>query len=209
MSPEALLAFWFGDACTSADAARARGALWFGRSADFDRALSERFGALPERAAGGGLAAWEREPRSRLALVLALDQLPRNLFRDDAKAFAFDAAALRAALTGLARGDDAALHPLEAAFLYLPLEHAEDLALQERCVALFEALARRAPPGYEAQLAEMVRFARLHRDLVARFGRFPHRNAALGRESTAAERAYLAAGGERFGQGGGGVIVPA
>jgi uncharacterized protein (DUF924 family) len=196
---EDLLACWFGSALESHEAARERVGLWFRQDAAFDRELAERFRDLPERGRGGELDVWAEEPRHALARVIALDQLPRNLYRDSPQTHAFDAAALAAAIDALARGHDRVLHPLEAMFLYLPFEHAEDLAMQERSVRLFEALRQRAPPGLEPLFAGFADFARRHHAVVARFGRFPHRNEILGRASTAAEKAYLANGGERFG----------
>jgi steroid delta-isomerase-like uncharacterized protein len=131
--------------------------------------------------------------------VLALDQLPRNLFRGSARSFAYDGLALEAASAALEAGFAAKLHPLEAAFLHLPFEHAERLDCQERSVALSEALAARAPAHLGRTLESWAEFARRHRDVIVRFGRFPHRNALLGRLPTAAERAYLASGGDSFG----------
>jgi steroid delta-isomerase-like uncharacterized protein len=198
-SPEALLAFWFGDDLDAPAAVAERMRVWFEGDPAVDRELRARFGALPDAAASGALDAWRETPRAALARVIALDQLPRNLFRGSARAFAYDALALEAAEHAVAAGFDRALHPLEAGFLYLPFEHAESPALQERSVALFEALAARGGPALGDVLAVWADFARRHRDVIARFGRFPHRNTALGRLPTAAERAYLAAGGESFG----------
>jgi uncharacterized protein (DUF924 family) len=196
--PEDLLGFWFpaplDDPATVAERAR----LWFSLDADFDAEIRERFGALPARARAGGLDDWRRGPRSCLALTLVLDQLPRNLYRDTAECFAYDALAHELAQDALARGVDAALAPLEAAFLYLPLEHAEDPASQQRCVSLFRDLVSRAPAALRPQFESFVSYAVRHRDVIARFGRFPHRNRLLGRASTPQERAYLEAGGETF-----------
>jgi uncharacterized protein (DUF924 family) len=199
--PEAILSFWFADAVDSAAAAKARGKLWFGRSDVFDAEIERRFGALPERAARGELDDWRSAPRSALALVLSLDQLPRNLFRGSPRAFEFDAKARAVALAALAAGFDLKLQPIEAAFFYFPFEHAEDLDLQDKSAHLFEKLCERAPADGKPQFEEFVDYARRHREVIRRFGRFPHRNALLGRESTAAETAYLAAGGERFSGG--------
>jgi steroid delta-isomerase-like uncharacterized protein len=196
---EALLAFWFGADLDSPAALAERSRFWFEGGPAVDRELRARFSDLPELAASGALDAWAGAPRSALARVIALDQLPRNLYRGSARAFAYDGVALEAAEAALAAGFDRALHPLEAAFLHLPFEHAESLAAQQRSVALTEALAARSEPAHRAVLAEWADFARRHLAVIERFGRFPHRNAALGRVSTAAERAYLAAGGERFG----------
>lgn len=195
---EDILRFWFGDDLDSPEEVARRSALWFASSSDFDRQLRERFDRLPDRAARGDFAAWVSEPRPTLALVLILDQLPRNLFRGERRAFQFDRDALATALAALDAGHDRRLHPVEASFLYLPLEHAEDLTLQDRCVELFERLARRAPSPLADLIESFTGYARRHGEVIRRFGRFPHRNAVLGRPSTPAERTYLEAGGERF-----------
>jgi steroid delta-isomerase-like uncharacterized protein len=198
-APDELLAFWFGADLDAPEAVAERVRFWFDGAPEVDREIQARFAALPDRAASGALDAWRAAPRSALALVIALDQLPRNLFRSSARAFAYDGLALEAAEAALAAGFDRTLHPLEAGFLYLPFEHAESLPHQERCVALFEALEARAPATHRPTLASWADFARRHRDLVVRFGRFPHRNPLLGRLPTAAERAHLASGGDSFG----------
>ncbi len=197
--PEELLRFWFGDGGRTAEAIAARSALWFGSNADFDEQIRARFQDWPDRALAGGFSAWESDARRVLALVITLDQLPRNLHRRDPRAFAFDQRALEIALRALDRGFDGALHPIEAAFLYLPLEHAEDSEIQERSVACFTRLRQRAPMHLAERLVEYCAYAERHRDVIARFGRFPHRNASLGRESTAEEIEWLRAGGDRFG----------
>jgi uncharacterized protein (DUF924 family) len=194
-----ILAFWFGDACRSPEAHEARAKLWFIQNADFDHEIAARFGDLPERAASGELDPWAGTPRGALALVLVLDQFPRNLYRGSGRAFAFDEKARTVADSALDAGFDQALHPVEARFLYLPFEHAEDLALQDRCVDLMETLVGRAPAGMAAAFELSADFARRHRVVIRRFGRFPHRNAVLGRPSTPEEEAYLRSGGEVFG----------
>jgi uncharacterized protein (DUF924 family) len=207
MDAEDLLGFWFGEAFASPVALETQMALWFGDPDDGpddvarrDALLAARFGPAADAAARGGLDHWATTPRGRLALVLLLDQLPRNVHRGSARAFAADPAARGLTVEGLALGHDAALRPLERMFLYLPLEHSESLADQERCVALFEALEPEAPPGAEDAFRGFTRYARWHRDIVARFGRFPHRNRALGREDTAEEARYLAGDAPTFGQ---------
>ena len=194
-----LLDFWFADALTSTAAAMARNRVWFANDPAFDAELTQRFGALPECAQQGKLDDWARTPPLALARILALDQLPRNIFRGLTEAYAFDAAAQAAATAAWGGGHDAALHPLQAAFVYLPFEHAEELGMQMRSVELFEALEARAPTGLEQLFAGFADYARRHRAVISRFGRFPHRNEVLRRVSTAEEQAYLAEGGERFG----------
>ncbi len=187
-TPEAILEFWFGP-----PPHRPRDA-WFRKDASFDAVVRERFGDAVDDALAGGLVHWSRTARGALAHVILLDQFTRNIHRDTPRAFAGDALALAAAREAIARGFDRELEPIERGFLYLPFEHAESPALQERSVALFEALHARAPAALATAFAGFADYARRHRDVIARFGRFPHRNAALGRASTADELAWLADG---------------
>lgn len=200
---DALLDCWFGDDLTTPESVARRNLLWFRGDAGFDEQLRGRFADLPPRAQRGELDDWRTSPRSNLALVLTLDQLPRNLYRGTARCFEFDALAREIADAALARGDDRMLAPVEAIFLYLPFEHAEDSIAQDHSVALFEALVARAPGALRPQFESSLAYAEQHREVIRRFGRFPHRNACLGRESTDAERAYFDSGGETWGQGGG------
>lgn len=158
--------------------------LWFAKDDTFD-GRCRGYEAEHHAAARRELSAWEKDAEGALALVLLLDQIPRNIFRGSAHAFATDALARAVAERALYNGFDAATETALRVFFYLPLEHAEDLEAQRRSVVLFEALAD----------AEKLRFARIHHDIIARFGRFPHRNAALGRKSTAEELLFLAEGG--------------
>lgn len=190
MNPQDVLDFWFGAAASAEHGKRRE--VWFKKSDVFDQAIRSRFLALYELAADGRLAAWDRTPQTLLALIVVCDQFPRNMFRNDARAFATDSIALGAAQRMAARGWDHQLSPLERQFVYLPFEHAEDMAMQDRSVELFELLAR------EPALADLPEWARKHRDIVARFGRFPHRNAALGRASTPAEVEFLSQPGSSF-----------
>lgn len=186
-----VLDFWFGSA-DAPDHGRARAA-WFRKDADFDRRIVEQFGALIETALAGGLAHWQRDAGSALAQIVVLDQFTRNAFRDQPRAFAGDAAALAAARAMRAAGQDAGLLPVQRAFVYLPFEHAEDIAAQEQSVRLFAELAAAAP-----ELASMLDYAQRHHAVIARFGRFPHRNAQLGRASSADELAFLQQPGSSF-----------
>jgi len=183
---QAVLDFWFGDG----DAARGE---WFRKDAAFDASIRERFGALLERALSGDLPDWQQSPETALARIVLLDQFTRNVFRDTPRAFAGDALALAAARRMVADGRDRALSPLRRAFVYLPFEHAEDLAAQDEAVRLFSELAAEKP-----ELADMLDYAQRHHAVIARFGRFPHRNAVLGRASTAEEIAFLEQPGSRF-----------
>jgi uncharacterized protein (DUF924 family) len=194
----ALLDCWFGalDDGFAAESARKR---WFEVSAAFDDELRSRFGTLPAAARTGALHTWSATPRGRLALVLVCDQLPRNLFRGSPEAFAYDQFALATAREGVRIGIDAGLAIDERAFLYLPFEHSETLEDQDRSVALFSALRDATPNVRRAVTNDYLNHAEHHRDIVRRFGRFPHRNALLGRESTAEELEYLRRAGN-FGQ---------
>lgn len=199
VKPHEIVEFWFGDALALPKQAGARAELWFGKNDEFDREVRDRFGALPQLAAKGGLDAWREEASSALALVLVLDQFPRNLHRGSARAFAFDSQALTVALEAIERGFDGILHAIQAPFFYLPLEHAEDIEHQERAVRLFEELTARAAVELRPMLESFTSFARRHRDVIRRFGRFPHRNAVLNRPSTEEEVTYLESGGDQFG----------
>lgn len=182
----ALRRFWFDGETPS----RFRG-LWFRRSVAFDAELRARFDADMAAARAGRCDDWAATPEGAVALLLLLDQLPRNLHRGTADAFATDAAARAVTRAMLDRGDDRRLGPIERVFMLLPLEHSEDAADQALSVRLFEALPV-APPAFDAALqASIVFYARRHQEIVDRFGRFPHRNAALGRPTTEAEAAFL------------------
>jgi uncharacterized protein (DUF924 family) len=202
---ERVLTFWFADSLDSAEALRRRVAFWFGGDTGqevgaVDRQIEQEFRADMERAAAGEYASWSRTPRGRLALILLLDQFPRNVFRGTARAFATDPMALALVLEAMERGIDALLQPAERLFFYLPLEHAENIEAQERGVAACAALALDAPAPIREYFDEFTRYAEQHRDIIRRFGRFPHRNAILGRQSTAVERDYLARESVDFGQ---------
>lgn len=197
--PQQVLDFWLGDGLALGWPSDDRSALWFGGGAALDAQISERFGPLVDQAADGGLTDWEQPISSRLALVILLDQFTRNVHRGQARAFAGDGRAQRLVLHSLALQQDAALPLVGRVFFYMPLMHAESPALQDECVLRFEQLVRQSPPELQAKLAGNLRAAREHADIIARFGRFPHRNAALGRKNTPEEDAYLT-NGPRFGQ---------
>jgi uncharacterized protein (DUF924 family) len=193
--PAEVRAFWFGPDSGAGAAAGFRPE-WFRKDPAFDESIRARFGQSVECAlalAADAPPSWGEAPADMLAEILVLDQFPRNLYRGQARAFAGDARALALALALIGRDDDLRLRPLERLFAYLPLEHAEDLALQDRSVALFTALA-----AEDKGFAEVLDYAERHRDVIRRYGRFPHRNAALERPSTAAEVEYLAQPGSGF-----------
>ena len=158
---------------------------WYKRDEAFDASVRERFLALWHKAAAGELSSWETTDDGALALVILLDQFPRNMFRGDPKAFSSDAQALEVAHRALARGADKRIEAPLLQFLYLPFMHSEDLADQSRCVDLFRTTAD----------TENLRYAEEHADIVRRFGRFPHRNRVLGRTTTPEEQAFLDGGG--------------
>ena len=186
-----LLAYWVGPPTADGSVPRDRAALWFGGDAATDHDIRSRFGDALERACRGELTGWGATARGRLATVILLDQFSRNCFRGSTRAFAQDAAALTLARDAIARGDEQPLTLLERVFLYLPFEHAEDPAAQDESVRRFASLVAEAPPVARAAFEEFLRYAADHRDCIARFGRFPQRNATLGRTSTRDERAYL------------------
>lgn len=172
-SVEAVLDFWFGE-CSEQD--------WFQKSDAFDATLQERFAAVHDAACAGALDHWGESPKGRLALLILLDQMSRNLHRGDARAFAQDGKAIALARRALAEGDHVGATRDERLFLYLPFEHSENPADQDLCMALFSALG-------DDRLTD---FAERHKVIIDRFGRFPHRNAVLGRESTPEEIDFLA-----------------
>ena len=200
--PGEILSFWFGRIGDDGWTAEDRGALWFAGGAKNDPEIIRRFGPALALAGRGGLDAWARSGLGTLALVVMLDQFTRCVHRGSALAFSNDARALAHAEAALARGLDREMALAHRQFLYMPLMHSEDPARQERCAELFDSLARALPPG-RAEIAKGLRHhSREHRDIVARFGRFPHRNGILGRESTPAESAWLAENaGKNYGQG--------
>lgn len=196
--PKDVLDFWFGAPGSNAEIASWQGKLWFGKSAANDQAVIDRFADTLPAAAAGRLDHWASTPRGRLALVIVLDQFPHHIHRDRPQAFATDPQALALSLAALETGEDQALTSIERVFLYLPLEHAESLAMQERAVELFAMLASGAAADERALFDNYLDYAIKHRDVVARFGRFPHRNDILGRASTPEEIEFLKLPGSRF-----------
>lgn len=194
-----LLALWFGDEADDVLRATRQAPLWWGKSSETDTLLAKQFGAQAEAAAKGSLAHWADLPSGRLALILLLDQLPRNIHRGTPAAFSQDPLARDLCLKGLSIGADKSLSPLERVFFYLPLEHAESREQQARSVALFEALAaEQAGTPAQATFAGFADFAHRHQVIIERFGRFPHRNDILGRTSTPEEAAFLQQPGSGF-----------
>lgn len=198
ISPEEVLRFWFLEAVDPTGSIDDWNQVWFGGGEGFDEVIRSRFAHLPDSARRGELDAWRAEARSALALVLVLDQFPRNIFRGSGRCFAYDGLALDVARASVERGDDRTIEPIEAAFVYMPFEHAEDIEAQRRCVTMFEQLVDRVPADQKAAFEEYLSYAIRHHDVIERFGRFPHRNEQLGRTMTAEERNYLDSGGDTF-----------
>lgn len=193
-----LLGWWFGPEASASQVAAARQGLWFGKKDHQDAEARERFGELVEQALDGGLADWAEQPDGWLALILLLDQLPRMIFRNDPRGFAGDARAQALVADGLARGLERHLAPIRQIFIYLVLEHAEDLASQERALYRYQRLLDGTDTAERKLFEGFLDFSERHRVVIARFGRFPHRNAVLGRASSDEESAFLREPGSRF-----------
>jgi len=196
-SPQDVLAFWIGEACQSPERFKAQHKKWFNGGPALDAELRSLFLPLLEQLSTGPAASgWiATGKRGRLAAIIVLDQFSRNIFRKTPRAFAQDALALSLCKDGLARGEDTGLLEAERIFLYLPLEHSEDITDQDCCVEMLTKLHTEARPGFETFTKSFLDYAREHRDAIRQFGRFPHRNAILGRESTPDELEWLAEGG--------------
>ena len=200
MTPEDVLAFWFGELDASGRADEVHRKQWFASDPAFDEEIRQRFKALHGEIAAGGHREWRTSDRGLLASIVVLDQFSRNMFRGTAKAFAADPLAQELADAAVTAGADRAARYDERGFVYLPFTHAEDLAAQNRAVALFESWAAELSPSLADGALTQLRYAVMHRDIVARFGRFPHRNKALRRDSTPDEQAFLAEKKTAFGQ---------
>jgi len=182
-NPDGILDFWFGREDDPGYGEFRN--VWFQKDEDFDREVQARFREDHERATNGDLDAWREEARSALALVILLDQFPRNMFRGDARTHATDAKALATVEYAIERALDRELPAFQRMFLYMPFMHSENVEAQRRSVELFERLAS------EDGATDVTEYAAGHRDIVERFGRFPHRNAILGRETTLEEAEFL------------------
>jgi len=187
-----ILSFWFGEPQDSEAYYKERLSVWFTPKPDFDQEIKNRFEADYQLAAERALADWQATPRGSLALVLLLDQFPRNMFRGDRRAFATDSLALEVAEPIIREGFDVGLLPVERLFVYLPFMHSENLEHQRQSVALFRKLAQ------ECDYLDVRSSALRHMETIERFGRYPHRNAILGRVSTPEEREFLKQSGSSF-----------
>jgi uncharacterized protein (DUF924 family) len=197
----ALLDFWFEGMASSPADLTALMKKWFAGTPERDRELDDRFGELARAAGAGELDHWSASARGRLALIILLDQLPRNLNRGKAAAFACDEKALDLCRSGMDLGLDQQLDPVERIFFLMPLQHAESREIQALSTETFQKLAAVSQTGpVQTLLANTAKYATEHRQIIDSFGRFPHRNKALGRESTTAETEFLASGGPSFGQ---------
>jgi uncharacterized protein (DUF924 family) len=196
-----VLLFWFGPRPYTAASVQQHSRLWFGAHAapelipQADELIRQRFEDTMRSAESGELGSWESSPRRRLALIVLLDQFSRHFYRGSAQAYARDHQALSLSLSGMLHGADAALDPIERIFFYMPLQHAESLDVQEESVAAFRRLLEEAPSELHNTFKEALSAAIEHRNTIARFGRFPHRNAVLARASTPDESDWLAGSG--------------
>lgn len=193
-----LLHWWFGQGTSATEIAAEKQRLWFGYRPQQDAEARERFGALVEQALNGDLQDWAELPEGWLALVLLLDQLPRMIHRNTPRAFAGDERAQQLVRDGVTQGGDMLLSPIQRVFIYLVLEHAENLAVQDLAVAHFTALRDIAAEHEQALFRDFLDYAERHREVISRFGRFPHRNAILGRDSSDAEQSFLQQPGSSF-----------
>jgi len=199
--PKKIREFWFGDTIADPSAIVARMGFWFGTDADRDAQIKADWLQITEDALAGRLDPMGSTPFGRLALILLLDQFPRIVFRGSARAFEKDGRARYLMRDGMSLQMDLALSPIERCFFYMPLQHSEFLEDQESAVSRYQQLASEVSLDQRSVFQSFLDYAALHRDIVARFGRFPHRNATLNRLSTSEEQTYLAGNAPRFGQG--------
>lgn len=197
-TPDKVLDFWFGAPGAVHEIAARQSPLWFGKSAANDLLVCDHFSETLIAAGKGELDGWSHAPRSLLALIVVLDQFPHHIHRNHGQSFAYDAQALSFSQSMIQRGDDARVAPIERVFVYLPLEHSESMAMQDLSVAQYDKLATEASPAERGVFEGFLDYARKHREVVARFGRYPHRNELLGRPSTPEEIGFLKQPGSRF-----------
>jgi uncharacterized protein (DUF924 family) len=198
---EAILSFWFQARELSAPQIDARMDVWFGENSDFDHEIEKEFLNEIELASSAKLNHWANTPRGRLALILLLDQFRRNIYRNTEAAFNRDKQALKLCVEGAMEKKDQGLVPIERAFYYMPLQHAESRRIQAKSVEIYNRLAGAVSLTYRETFETIAQFAELHRDIIERFGRFPHRNKLLRRKNSPEEDEFLAAEYPNFGQG--------
>ena len=196
-----IVAFWLGSSLDSPTAAYSRREWWYRGGAAVDEEIRAQFGTMVPRACAGDLTAWQDTSDGALALILLLDQFTRNLYRNTPEAYAGDALAFEIVNRAINSGVDQDLHLVGRIWLYHPFHHAEQIENQDRGLELLNAVLQGAPPDWHPHIQRSIKGWTRHRNIVARFGRFPHRNEVLGRRSTDEERAFLAENGETFGQG--------
>jgi uncharacterized protein (DUF924 family) len=195
-----VLDFWFQPGTMDQPTIDSRMDRWFTADAVTDAVIRTEFGSLVDRASKGELDSWTGTPEGRLALILMLDQFRRSIYRGTSKAFSRDPHALKLCVEGAMSGDYKTLNPFQQAFYFMPLQHAESLKIQARSVKIYEGLVSGVSDTLKATFVTFAQFAELHHDIVESFGRFPHRNKALGRPNTPEEAEYLGAGAPAFGQ---------
>lgn len=196
-----ILSFWFMAKEQNSPKIDARMDKWFGEDKEFDAEIAGEFSDDVERAAAGELDHWARDPQGRLALILLLDQFRRNIFRNTPDAFAGDKAALKLCVDGAKQKMDMTLPPVQRLFFYMPLQHAESAKVQEKSRRMYRQLADAVSETERETFDTTAHFAELHADIIAQFGRFPHRNRILDRENTPEEQEYLQGDTPAFGQG--------
>lgn len=195
---DSILTFWFGKGTGNLEIAEERGKLWFGKDDDVDREIENRFKPVSQAVFDGKLDHWRESAKGLLASILCCDQFPRNIYRDTPRAFGYDESALGMSQQAVATGVDQELSLIQRVFAYLPYEHSEVLEMQDRSMELFTGLVEAASAEERGLFENYLDYARRHRDIIVRFGRFPHRNAILGRESTEEEKAFLEQPGSSF-----------
>lgn len=197
---EAILAFWFREQELSAPQIDRRMDIWFGADDVFDHEIEKEFADDVAAASDSKLDHWAADPRGRLALIILIDQFRRNIHRNTADAFSMDKLALKLCVQGAVEKSDQELTPIQRVFFYMPLQHAESRKVQAKSVELYDRLAKSVSATYRETFLTVAQFAELHKDIVDQFGRFPHRNALLGRENTPEEAEYLTDDSPDFGQ---------
>ncbi|MFT5115480.1 MAG: hypothetical protein ACI8P9_004831 [Parasphingorhabdus sp.] len=198
---DSILEFWMKDSDSNIESATQQAAIWFNATDDLDQYLKKNFTTWLDQAESGKLDHWQVTSDASLALILLLDQFSRNMYRGTTEAFKFDAKALNISLSMQLNGQLEELGCIGKVFALMPMQHSEDISIQEASVIAFNSVAENSPAGYEALLKGNAEFAVLHRDIIHEFARFPHRNRILGRTNTTAEKNWLNQGAPTFGQG--------
>jgi len=195
---ESILHYWFGGATDDAEIVREKSALWWKQDSKVDAEIRRRFEMMLNAEIKNEFASWSSSPRGQLARILLCDQFPRNMYRDSPRAFDYDERARKLAREAIDAGQDKKLRPVERVFLYLPFEHSETVDDQTLSLRLYTALVADVPETDRPTYQKFLEYARKHKEIIDRFGRFPHRNAILGRQSTAAEAEFLKGPGSSF-----------